>query len=170
MTGAAGRIEMTNPSKENSPWPSLFDDEVAMASFERLRSSGLDERVAFSVAAVDHAYRQRTKAGCGKVEAYARSVAEMAKINAIVEGYSPGAARDRETVVYQKALREGLHDPEHPHAKRHLPSFGLIGTRIGTGTVQFTSDADSPARRGSALRRASGGTVGRQFSHEAIEQ
>ena len=120
-----------------------------MASFERLRSSGLDERVAFSVAAVDHAYRQRTKAGCGKVEAYARSVAEMAKINAILEGYSHGAARDRETAVYQKALREGLDDPEHPHAKRHLPSSGLIGPRIGS-PVWGASARSRPPTKGDA--------------------
>ena len=101
-----------------SRWPSLFDDEETKASFGRLTSAGYDKRIAFKVAAVDCAFRARIKTGHKPPEAYARSVAEIAKINALVEGYAPEVAADRQNAVYEKTLREGLDDPVHPHAIR----------------------------------------------------
>ena len=103
------------------PWPSLFDDETTKQEFARLRAR-YDERLAFLVAAVDSAFRSRVRTGHKPLEAYARSVGELAKINAIAEGYSPEEADERERTVYQKTLREGLDDPERPHAQRLFPS------------------------------------------------
>jgi hypothetical protein len=108
-------------------WPSLFGDPETQASFQRLRAAGLDERVAFMVAAVDANFRRSVASGDKPLEAYAASVADAAKINAIVEGYSPDEARDRQTIVYEKTLREGLDDPVHPHAERHLPTKKSLG-------------------------------------------
>lgn len=102
-------------------WPSLFDDKETTASFERLRGR-YDKRMAFMVASVDATFRRRLKTGHTPIEAYARSVAEVANINAIVEGFSPDVARKREEEVYAKTLREGLDDPVHPHATRFLPT------------------------------------------------
>jgi hypothetical protein len=102
-------------------WPSLLDDAQTRASFERLRLR-YDERIAFMVAAVDGAYRNRVRTGYDRVEAYARTVGEIARINAIVEGYSPEIASEREATVYEKTRREGLDDPVHPHAERLFPS------------------------------------------------
>jgi hypothetical protein len=69
-------------------WPSLFDDPETKASFNRLRAS-YDERIAYLVVTVDGAYRNRVKTGVKPLEAYAKSVGEMAGIAAIAEGYSP---------------------------------------------------------------------------------
>jgi hypothetical protein len=103
-------------------WPSLFDDPETKASFDRLRARGYDERIAYLVAAVDGAYRNRVRTGYKPLEAYAKSVGEIAKLAAIAEGYSPEEARKRETEVYEKTLREGMDDPDHPHAVRLFPS------------------------------------------------
>src|SRR5262249_48616140 len=99
--------------------PSLFNDPDTMASFERLRGS-YDERTAFLVAAIDGAYRSRVEAGHERSEAYALSVGEIARISAIVMGYSRDEGRAREKAVYERTLREGLDDPVHPHASRFL--------------------------------------------------
>jgi hypothetical protein len=101
-------------------WPSLFDDPETKASFDRLRAH-YDERIAYLVAAVDGAYRHRVRTGFKPLEAYAKSVGEIAKFAAIAEGYSPEEARERETAVYEKTLREGMDDPDHPHAVRFTP-------------------------------------------------
>jgi hypothetical protein len=101
-------------------WPSLFDDPETKASFDRLRARGFDERIAYLVAAVDGAYRDRVRTGFEPMEAYAKSVGEIAGIAARAEGYSPEEARERETAVYEKTLREGMDDPHHPHAVRIL--------------------------------------------------
>src|SRR5262245_59123594 len=98
-------------------WPSLFDDKETTASFERLRGR-YDKRMAFMVASVDAAFRRRVKTGDKPLEAYARSVAEIANINALEEGFSPDVARKRAEEVYTRTLREGLDDPVHPHAIR----------------------------------------------------
>ena len=76
-------------------WPSLFDDDETKASFERLRICD-DERMAFMVAAVDGAFRKRIRTGSKPPEAYARSVDEIAKMNALVEGYSLSDSAKRE--------------------------------------------------------------------------
>jgi hypothetical protein len=90
-------------------WPSLFDDAETKASFDRLRAR-YDERLAYLVAAVDGAYRNRVRTGFEPLEAYAKSVGEIARIAAIAEGYSPEEARERETAVCEKTLREGMDD------------------------------------------------------------
>jgi hypothetical protein len=82
-------------------WPSLFDDKETTASFERLRGR-YDKRMAFMVASVDATFRRRLKTGHTPIEAYARSVAEVANINAIVEGFSPDVARKREEKCTQR--------------------------------------------------------------------
>jgi hypothetical protein len=103
-------------------WPSLFDDPKTKASFDRLRARGYDERIAYLVAAVDGAYRSRVSTGYKPLEAYAKSVGEIANLAAIAEGYSPDGASERERAVYEKTLREGMDDPDHPHAERLFPS------------------------------------------------
>ena len=55
------------------------------------------------------------------LEAYARSVGELARINALLEGFDPTVAKKREALIYHKTLREGLDDPVHPHAERLSP-------------------------------------------------
>ena len=106
-------------------WPSLFDDPKAKESFERLRNK-FDPRIAFLVAAVDSDYRTRLKTGYEPAEAYARSVGDIARIHALVEGYSPDQARERQAAVYEETLRVastvGMADPVHPHAERILPT------------------------------------------------
>ena len=94
-------------------WPSLFDDIETKASFYRLRGR-YDERMAFMVAAIDGAFRKRLQTSYTPLKAYAESVAEAAEINAKVEGYSPTVAAERRREVYEKTLREGLDDPNHP--------------------------------------------------------
>ena len=103
------------------PWPSLFDDETTKQEFARLRAR-YDERLAFLVAAVDGAFRSRVATGHKPLEAYARSVGDLARINAMAEGYSPDEADARERTVYEKTLREGLDDPMRPHAQRLFPT------------------------------------------------
>jgi hypothetical protein len=95
---------------------------VTKQEFEGLKARGYDERLAFLVAAVDGAFRNRVGTGYDPVEAYARSVGEIAKLNALAEGYSPDEASDRERAVYEKTLREGLDDPDRPHAQRIFPT------------------------------------------------
>ena len=101
---------------------SLFEDLKARASLERLRGLA-DVRVAFLAAASDAAFRFRVRTGCGRPQAYAASMAELAHINATLEGYSPGEARTRRQIAYERAIREGLDDPEDPLAVRLFPSF-----------------------------------------------
>lgn len=98
-------------------WPSLFEDPETQASFERLKAK-YDERLAFMVAAIDGAFRNRVKTGYTPLKAYAKSVAEAARINAMVEGYSPDVANEREQEVYVRILREGPLNPVRPHEER----------------------------------------------------
>ena len=99
----------------------LFEEPEAKASYERLIRAGLDQRMAFMTAATDAAFRTRVRTGATPLEAYARSVGELARINALLEGFAPTVAKKREALIYEKTLREGLDDPVHPHAERLLP-------------------------------------------------
>ena len=60
------------------------------------------------VAAVDCAFRARIKTGHKPPEAYARSVAEIAKINALVEGYTPEVRRIGKTLCTKRHCAKGL--------------------------------------------------------------
>jgi hypothetical protein len=67
------------------------------------------------------AFSSRVSTGYKPLEAYAKSVGEIANLAAIAEGYSPDVASERERAVYEKTLREGMDDPVHPHAERFAP-------------------------------------------------
>jgi hypothetical protein len=99
----------------------LFEEPQTKASYERLIEAGLDQRMAFMTAATDAAFRVRVRAGAAPLEAYAQSVGELARINALLEGFAPTVAKKREALLYTKTLREGLDDPVHPHAERLSP-------------------------------------------------
>jgi hypothetical protein len=99
----------------------LFEEPETKASYERLIEAGLDQRIAFMTAATDAAFRHLVRTGSTPLEAYARSVGELARINALLEGFGPKVAKKREILIYTKTLREGLDDPVHPHAERLSP-------------------------------------------------
>jgi hypothetical protein len=101
-------------------WRSLFDDPETRVSFERLRNR-FDERMAFMVAATDGAFRNRVKTGYSRPDAFAKTMGELAVLNATLEGYSPDEATERERLAYDRAVREGLDDPEHPLAVQLFP-------------------------------------------------
>ena len=102
-------------------WSAPLDDPQTKAAYERIRHRGLDPRLAFMVAAVDGAYRNRVATGFTPLEAYARSLEEFARINALVEGYSDAVASERAKTVYEKTKREGVDHPERPHEERLFP-------------------------------------------------
>jgi hypothetical protein len=56
------------------------------------------------------------------LEAYAKSVGEIAKLAAIAEGYSPEVGQLAREGGVRKDLGEGMDDPVHPHAERLFPS------------------------------------------------
>ena len=78
--------------------------------------------MAYMIAAVDHAFRDRVKTGYKPLKAYAVTLGELAKINAILEGYDQNIASEREAAVYEKTLRESLDDLYRPHAERLWPA------------------------------------------------
>ena len=100
--------------------PSRQESLSFKTEFEHLRAI-YDERIAFMTAAIDLDFRKRRTTGMEPLEAYAKTVAEVAKVNALVEGYSEAEASERERTVYEKTKREGIYDLAYPHCERVWP-------------------------------------------------
>jgi hypothetical protein len=91
---------------EGTAMYNLFDDPEARKSYQHVIGIGFDERAAFIIASVDSDFRKRVRTGFTPVEAYAKTLGELASFNALMEGYGPDVRRRREKEVYEKTKRD----------------------------------------------------------------